>query len=129
LQETTHVTADKYKATKPDVVMQSSRAILEWMNESKRAIYLKLFCQEYAQVKSYPHESSRIVPARLLTTDNNNNYTYTGQIEDVGEIFMFSVDRKGFDVMAWRQTNRCACPTPLVWWMMPTTHREVFFYA
>lgn len=52
LQETTHVTVDKYKATKPDVVMQGSRAILEWMNESKRAIYLKLFCQEYAQVKS-----------------------------------------------------------------------------
>ncbi len=52
MQETTHVTVDKYKATKPDVVMQGSRAILEWMNESKRAIYLKLFCQEYAQVKS-----------------------------------------------------------------------------
>jgi hypothetical protein len=26
----------------------------------------------------------------------------------VGEIFMFSVDRKGFEVMAWRESNRYA---------------------
>jgi hypothetical protein len=76
LQETTHVTFDKYKSTQPDVVMQGSRSIVEWMNDPKRAIYLKLFCQEY------------------------------GQLNDVGEIFMFSVDRKGFEVMAWRESNR-----------------------
>jgi hypothetical protein len=30
------------------------------------------------------------------------------QLNDVGEIFMFSVDRKGFEVMAWRESNRYA---------------------
>jgi len=76
LRETVHVSLDEYKSAKPDEVTRNSRPILEWMNERKQAIYLKLFCREYAQV------------------------------EDVGEIFMFLVDRKGFEVMAWRTTNR-----------------------
>lgn len=76
IKETTHIPFNKYKSAKIDVVMQGSRSIIEWMNEPKREIYLKLFCEEYANVN------------------------------DVGEIFMFSVDRKGFEVMAWRQSNR-----------------------
>jgi hypothetical protein len=63
LQETTHVTFDKYKSTQPDVVMQGSRSIVEWMNDPKRAIYLKLFCQEYGQVCVKPLLSA---PERLV---------------------------------------------------------------
>jgi len=51
LQETTHVSFAQYKAAQVDPVMQGGRAILDWMNGPKRAIYLKLFCKEYAQVR------------------------------------------------------------------------------
>jgi len=105
------VSLDEYKSAKPDEVTRNSRPILEWMNERKQAIYLKLFCREYAQV---------VALFRICTT--TVSFRVHPKVEDVGEIFMFLVDRKGFEVMAWRTTNRCSSAHPYFPVSLPTKY-------